>query len=1134
MEHNNAQASDSKEVSKQVVAAVQDASAVAPTKNPADAPADAPNKASSPSTTGSASATASVAPNQQSATSTATASVAASAVAIAPNQKSAAAESTAASSTATASAPPTELNEAAAAVSRGFHDDGSGDPPSCSTPMTSNKTSPPVANNQLYSPQQPFFSPQPFQPIINHPAAVANQSPPRMRITQTQYSPAAFSPRSPNIDIQSYQHSISAKLNDPNNHHSTFEEVITHPSHPFGEQFWELAMKNTYLPNEFLGFDLLLDVFPMVYTILSNLQLGLIPKTNGGLNLNRSTHKNVDIMHVLPHTINKLVDNKVFRHLHSSSGGDGGGEDPDNGDDGGFDDLSSDEEDPDEKIHPGDEANIQLGYRESTKVQIKLSLSNNRKMAASLAVLKLFVEVITKVASAMSEHHYLIASKCRTLALFTDSVNRGEDGVEFNINELPYLQDLGSVNIARASILKQREVARKELSELRQTLQKLKSNINEMRQDRKPPSKRATASNTNPAITNVTRGSRTGEQHLLKWIDLLSQNGNSHDHQMARLLAYQCHEIATHPTFRPMYSDVCPTFICPPEKRQAKPPEFFKPGETTGGKKRKTAAKKENPNKDKKKKSGPHETESKSKSKAPSKQSNANAKGENTQNILSEDQCDLLGNSLCLNYPFCLPDYELIFNKSNQYSKESTTEILFPLRSHPPWRNRLREINSIVDQIHSLLEKAHSEKFADLDTIEYLVNLRKQIRLSYYTHLSDPINIPNDDRDFYIEQYNDNIHKHQADDVSEDDFVSMMHTKKMQTFIAQDSYDIIKTIYQDDAPPEHEILYVVGLALPPTMLDVTSFEGTVVTREHPNLVNLEENISNEDEEDEDESIDPSVDLNIKPVDVAVVRATPIYRPHFAQRFIVNDLVSNFPALTSTEEKEKMGCIEMGLVMILHNIDLTDGDSNKVFHVEGGNQLTRARNYLRSIGFLRIREPKDEEKSARLIRWNCFRGLEGLGLDDQFPINLRDCPMFGNYAHALPMSSHPEVAMVKYVNVIFISTPLDTNMSCKIHPGGCGWALNYGRPVKVDAGECQLIKGRIWNVAVREFSGVDEKHNVTLGCKVGIVRVLYNQLHLVANRSGIITHISHKPKDKTSVTINLQNMCCGTAVLTFFN
>ena len=85
---------------------------------------------------------------------------------------------------------------------------------------------------------------------------------------------------------------------------------------------------------------------------------------------------------------------------------------------------------------------------------------------------------------------------------------------------------------------------------------------------------------------------------------------------MARLLAHQCHEIATHPTFRPMYSDVCPTFILPPEKRQAKPPERFLPGETTGGKKRKQAApKKENPNKDKKKKSGQPKTEPKTKSK---------------------------------------------------------------------------------------------------------------------------------------------------------------------------------------------------------------------------------------------------------------------------------------------------------------------------------------------------------------------------------------------------------------------------------------------------------------------------------------------------------------------------------------
>eukprot|EP00956_Cyclotella_meneghiniana_P020517 scaffold36341_cov43-Cyclotella_meneghiniana.AAC.3 len=650
----------------------------------------------------------------------------------------------------------------------------------------------------------------------------------------------------------------------------------------------------------------------MVYTILSNLQLGLVPKTNGGLNLNRSIHKNVDIMHVLPHTINKLVENKVFRHLSSSSGGDGGGEDPDDGDDGGFDDLSSDEEDPDEKMNPEDEANMSLGYRESTKDQIKLSLSNNRKMAASLAVMRLFVEVINKVASGMSEHHYQMASKCRTLALITDSVNRGEDDVQFYTNELPYLQDLPSVNIARNSTLKQRQVARKHLSELRQILQKLRTQINAERQEKKCTSKRATAAantNNDPPLASG-RVARTGEQYLLKWIDLLSQNGNSHDHHMARVLAHQCHEIATHPTFRPMYSDVCPTFICPPEKRKVPPPQYFKPSDDdTSSKNGKNEAKKEKVVKEKKKKSQPPQAKQKTKAKSGYNLS------QSFENILSEELCNILGESLCLNFPFILPDYEKIFDKSNQFSKDSLREILFPLHAYPPWSNRLHKINSIVDQIHTLLEKAHSENFEDLDTIEYLVNLRKQIRLSYYTHLADQTNIPNDDRDYYIEQYSNNAQQHEDDGMTEDDFVNMMHTRKMQTFVAQDSYDLFKMIYQDEAPPEDEILYVVGLCLPPTMLDVNSFEGSVVTRECPNFVNLaqdHESLSNDD----DASIDCSVQLNIKQVDVAVVRATPIYRPHFAQRFIVNDIVSNFPALSSMEEKEKLGCIEMGLVVIL--------------------------------------------------------------------------------------------------------------------------------------------------------------------------------------------------------------------------
>lgn len=223
---------------------------------------------------------------------------------------------------------------------------------------------------------------------------------------------------------------------------------------------------------------------------------------------------------------------------------------------------------------------------------------------------------------------------------------------------------------------------------------------------------------------------------------------------------------------------------------------------------------------------------------------------------------------------------------------------------------------------------------------------------------------------------------------------------------------------------------------------------------------------------------------------------------------------------------------MGLVMFVHNLEITDGDANPIFYVEGGNRLTKCREFLRSIGFLRSREPKGT-LSARTIKWNSYRVKEGLGIDDNFPTRLRDCPMFGSYAHVPPMIHRPEVKLVRYVNVIFISNPLDDNMSCVIHQKGCGQHLKLNDLCKVDAGECQLIKGRLWNVAVRHVGDPDNKNNMQLGCKVGIVRVMYDQLHLGGNRFGIISMIAHCP-NKNSTTQNLQNMCYGTATLVFFN
>ena len=79
---------------------------------------------------------------------------------------------------------------------------------------------------------------------------------------------------------------------------------------------------------------------------------------------------------------------------------------------------------------------------------------------------------------------------------------------------------------------------------------------------------------------------KNGEEHLLKWITLLSEDGNTPEHNIARVIAMQCQELASHPTFRPMFSDVSPTFICS-DKRDSKRPKFYNPCENDGTRKRK-------------------------------------------------------------------------------------------------------------------------------------------------------------------------------------------------------------------------------------------------------------------------------------------------------------------------------------------------------------------------------------------------------------------------------------------------------------------------------------------------------------------------------------------------------------------
>ena len=512
--------------------------------------------------------------------------------------------------------------------------------------------------------------------------------------------------------------------------------------------------------------------------------------------------------------------------------------------------------------------------------------------------------------------------------------------------------------------------------------------------------------------------------------------------------------------------------------------------------------------------------------------------------LLARRDFDFLGDSCQLKYPFDLVGFEKIFFKCNKFTFNELRSILFPLQHLPPWSNHETRIGQIIDKVHGLLKQAHSTQFQNQNDLQELIRFRRQLRISYYTNLRHPDNVPKLDREWYIEQYTalqekweDDPNLYQgAEIMEEDDFIQMKHEAKMHVFITQDSYEILKIIYLGETPAEEDVPYNIGVSEPPLMLDLLSFEEKYVKRSLPEAVPVGisgPTSSNTDNVGGDESSDCSVQFLPNPVDVEKVLSNPIYPPSLPKRFDVRDLVRDFPRLTSTEVKERSGLIEMGLTMLVDNIDLSDGDKDLIYYIDGGNKLTRGREYLRGKGFLRKREPKGEPVTTRTQKWNNFRGLEGLGIDDKFPTKLRECPMFANYSLAHPMTEHAEVRMVKYANVLFISQWQDENMKCKQHTGGCGWDLSEGDICRVDAGECQLIKGRIWNVAVRALYDPDEKGNIQLGCKVGIVRVLYNQLHLVANRTGTISMLCHGP-NKKSCTQNLQNMCGGTARLVFYN
>jgi hypothetical protein len=95
----------------------------------------------------------------------------------------------------------------------------------------------------------------------------------------------------------------------------------------------------------------------------------------------------------------------------------------------------------------------------------------------------------------------------------------------------------------------------------------------------------------------------------------------------------------------------------------------------------------------------------------------------------------------------------------------------------------------------------------------------------------------------------------------------------------------------------------------------------------------------------------------------------------------------------------------------------------------------------------------------------------------------------------------QVRMVKCAYVSFIDKPVDENMQCTLHnennPLHKHWGaiLRKGMSILVDATECELVDGYVYYMAARVLTTTGRK-----GCKVGIVKCLFDQVEYFAHRS----------------------------------
>eukprot|EP00956_Cyclotella_meneghiniana_P029926 scaffold74123_cov36-Cyclotella_meneghiniana.AAC.1 len=165
-------------------------------------------------------------------------------------------------------------------------------------------------------------------------------------------------------------------------------------------------------------------------------------------------------------------------------------------------------------------------------------------------------------------------------------------------------------------------------------------------------------------------------------------------------------------------------------------------------------------------------------------------------------------------------------------------------------------------------------------------------------------------------------------------------------------------------------------------------------------------------------------------------------------------VVTFPRLTEGKTKEER--CELSVTYSSPGVD------DVVRVADKDCSLKSVRNFLQTKGKYKSYAKKDEIPQ-HLKHINNFKGIEGVDprRHSYWPTNLLKMYTFANYGNIPAAVNDPLVRKCKKVYVIFMDKPQDANGRCTEHKAGCGVDVNDGCLCKVDATECQLIKGMVW-------------------------------------------------------------------------